>query len=127
MNAAVRAVKEPSTPGLTGYLLFVASWLLHIPARIPALGALRVDLILVGLLFILLVTDKSRAKQPATRTDFLLKLLFGYVLITLPFVEWPGTVMHTGLPNLIKAVVFYYFTIAFVRSERDLKKFMFVF
>jgi hypothetical protein len=32
-----------------------------------------------------------------------------------------------GLENLVKAMVFYYFTVAFVRTERDLKRFLFVF
>jgi putative inorganic carbon (HCO3(-)) transporter len=38
-----------------------------------------------------------------------------------------GSVIGTGIPNFIKAIVFYYFTIAFIRTEKDLKKFVFVF
>ena len=37
------------------YLLFVASWFLHLPARVPTLGAIRLDLILVVLLAVLLL------------------------------------------------------------------------
>jgi O-antigen ligase len=44
-----------------------------------------------------------------------------------PFSEWPGSVVKQGIPDLIKAIVFYYFTIAFVKTESDLKKFVFVF
>jgi O-antigen ligase len=42
-------------------------------------------------------------------------------------VEWPGSVIRAGIPELIKAVVFYYFTVAFVRTEKDLKKVIVVF
>ena len=50
-----------------------------------------------------------------------------YSVLTIPFVEWPGSVIRAGIPNFIKGIVFYYFTIAFVRTEKDLKKLVFVF
>ncbi|HVY07549.1 MAG TPA: O-antigen ligase family protein, partial [Burkholderiales bacterium] len=45
----------------------------------------------------------------------------------IPFVEWPGSAIRFGIEALIKAVVFYYFTIAFVDSESRLKRFLLVF
>jgi O-antigen ligase len=42
-------------------------------------------------------------------------------------VEWPGSVLRFGLINFIKALVFYFFTLKFVRSEGQLKQFMAVF
>src|SRR5581483_3802455 len=44
-----------------------------------------------------------------------------------PLVEWPGSVIRSGIPNYTKAVVFYFFTIALVTDESKLKKFMGVF
>jgi O-antigen ligase len=70
---------------------------------------------------------KSQDTGPTSRIDVLLRVLIAYSVLTIPLVEWPGSVVRFGLPNLIKAVVFYYFTIAFVRTERDLKRFIFVF
>jgi len=117
-----------SNPGLNLYLLFVVSWFVSLPARVPLLGIIRFDLLLVLILGIIAIskkpTDKSSQK---TNTDNLLKVLIIYSILTIPFVEWPGSVIKFGLPNLIKAVVFYYFTIVFIRTERDLKRFIFVF
>lgn len=64
---------------------------------------------------------------PKTSTDKLLKTLVVYSVLTIPFVQWPGSVIGAGIPNFIKGVVFYYFTIAFVRTEADLKRFLGVF
>jgi putative inorganic carbon (HCO3(-)) transporter len=115
------------TPGLNLYLLFVVSWFLHLPARVPALGAMRIDLVLVLVLAFLALTKGPAVEGPRSRTDTLLRVLIIYSILAIPFVEWPGTVIKVGLPDLIKAVVFYYFTIAFVRTERDLRRFILVF
>jgi len=113
--------------GLYGYLAFVISWFLHIPERIPVLGALRVDLLLVAFLIWLSWAnrDPSRARMPTIERR--LWLLLGFAALMIPFAEWPGSVVKAGFPNLIKAVVFYYFTVAFVRSEADLRKFIWTF
>jgi O-antigen ligase len=109
------------------YLVFVASWFLHLGARVPALGAIRIDLILVVVLTILAFAGKSKERTATTEIDKVLRVLFVYALLVTPFVEWPGSVIRTGIPEFIKAVVFYYFTIAFIKSESDLKALVFVF
>jgi O-antigen ligase len=110
------------------YLVFVASWFLHLPARVPALGAIRLDLILVVLLTLLALAGTPRHERlPATPTDKTLRVLILYVLVTMPFVEWPGSVLRFGMAEFVKAVVFYYFTVAFIRSGSDLKAFIAVF
>ena len=103
------------------------SWFLHLPARVSILGDLRIDLLLVAFLSYLAVVKPAESNVVRTRTDTLLRILIVYAIITIPFVEWPGSVIKQGLPNLIKAVVFYYFTIAFIQTEKDLKKFFFVY
>jgi len=114
-----------STPGLNWYLLFIVSWFLHLPARIPFLGLVRADLVLVVILG-LLAMKKSNEVRATTRTGRLVTILVVYAILTVPFVEWPGSVLKSGLPNLIKAAIFYYFTIAFVKTERDLRRFILV-
>lgn len=111
--------------GFRLYLCFIVSYFLHLPARIPLLAVIRFDLILIGLIFgfILIRKDEKRGKS-SNRTDQLLKILFAYILLSLPFAQWPGTVLHTGIPNLIKAAIFFYFTIALIDSERKLKIYM---
>ena len=109
------------------YLLFVASWFLHLAARVPSLGTIRIDLILVLLLVFLAFSSRPKESAAATAMDKALRVLFAFVILAAPFVEWPGSVLRDGIPGFIKAVVFYYFTIAFIRSESDLKTFLTVF
>lgn len=113
--------------GLNVYLLFVVSWLLHLPARVSLLEILRLDLVLVAILSFLALSKTTANTGPSKRTDALLRSLIVYSILTIPLVEWPGSVIKSGIPNFIKAIVFYYFTIAFVKTEKDLKKLIFVF
>jgi putative inorganic carbon (hco3(-)) transporter len=109
------------------YLLFLVSWFLHLPSRMPFLGELRFDFVLVAILGVLAILGREKEGLTLSGTDKLLWVLIAYSFLTLPFVEWPGSVVKFGLPNFIKVVVFYYFTISFVKTERDLKVFVFVF
>ncbi|MGO9803201.1 MAG: O-antigen ligase family protein [Steroidobacteraceae bacterium] len=113
--------------GLYGYLAFVISWFLHVPERIPVLGVLRVDLLLVAFLAWLSWSNRDPSRSPMPTIERRLWLLVGFAVLMIPFAEWPGSVVKSGFPELIKAVVFYYFTVAFVRSEDDLKKFVWTF
>ena len=69
------------------------------------------------------------ARRPGamTDTDKWLRILVVYSLLTIPLVQWPGSVVRFWIEALIKAIIFYYFTIAFVDSESRLKKFIAVF
>ncbi len=127
--------------GLNIYLLFAVSWFLHLGARLPFLGVIRFDLLLVCVLaYLAFVTkgdtsvsmedtsaNKGNASAGGTRTDKMLRLLIAYLILTIPLVYWPGSVINTGIANFIKAVVFYYFTVAFVHTEQDIKRLVFVF
>jgi O-antigen ligase len=113
--------------GLTLYLIFIVSWFLHLGTRLPFLGFIRFDLALVFVLTCLAFSNRSAESDKPATTDILLKALIAYSILTIPFVEWPGSVIRAGIPDFIKGVVFYYFTIAFVRTETDLKKFVGVF
>lgn len=118
-----------SNLGLKIYIVFIISWFLHLPARVPLLGAIRADLLLVLVMCVFALSKKLAGGDAGINTHVgkLLITLIVYSILTIPFVEWPGSVIKIGLPNLVKAVVFYYFTVAFIRTEQDLKKFVFVF
>lgn len=111
------------------YLVFLVSWFLHVGARAPILGALRLDLLLVAMISALIFFSKPEEEYPATpgSTERAIKIMFIYLILSLPLVEWPGSVVRAGIPNYIKAVVFYFFTISLVTDESRLKKFMAVF
>jgi putative inorganic carbon (HCO3(-)) transporter len=117
---------EAITPGLTLYLVFVTSWFLHLPARLEFLGAIRFDLLLVCILAGLAFLRRTGG-QSTSEADKTLRVLIVYTLLMTPFVYWPGSALKSGLPNFVKAIVFFYFTIAFVRTEPDLKRFLLVF
>jgi putative inorganic carbon (HCO3(-)) transporter len=111
------------------YLLFTISWFLHLAARIPALGVIRFDLFLMGLLTVLLFrgTQNEKRESDGDRTGRILQVLAVYAVLTMPFVEWPGSVLRSGLENFFKAILFFFFTKQFVDSERKLRVFLFVF
>jgi len=111
------------------YVLFILSWFLHLPARIPLLGAIRFDLLLICLILVLIFAERgTRSQRPETEAmSRILLILMAYVLLTLPVVEWPGSVLRRGMPDFIKAVVFYFFTVSLLESERRLRIFLGVF
>lgn len=95
------------------------------------LGVVRFDLVLVCIMIFLAASTRypldRTERTERTLADKTLRVLIIYAFVTIPLTEWPGSVFKTGFPNLIKAIVFYYFTIAFVRTEKDLRKFLLVF
>ena len=102
------------------YLLFIVSWFLHLTARIPALGIVRFDLLIVVVLFGMKFLKGSEVGNQI-QDDCSRKLnqfIFTVLLIT-PFAEWPGSVLSRGLTVFLKAVVFFYFTIWFVKSQKQ--------
>jgi O-antigen ligase len=113
--------------GFKLYLLFGTSWFLHLPARVPFLGTIRFDLLLVVAMAILVLANRAETGYQPPQADKWLRALIAYSILVIPFVEWPGTVIRFGLPDLIKAAAFYYFTIAFVKTEKELKQFISVF
>lgn len=116
--------------GFNLYQLFIVSWFLHLTSRFPALGIIRFDLLLILILFWLSFAEKSSkksAKDEPNETVKILKILIIYTILTIPVVEWPGSVIRTGIPNFIKAIVFFFFTVKFVTSKDKLDKFIYTF
>lgn len=109
-------------------MLYIISYFLHLPSRLPFLGFIRFDLILAVLIIVLIIFGQQEKKS--FQIDFMGKCLiclFVYFLISLPFVKWPGSVLHTGFENFFKAVVFFVFTAMTVADERKLRCLVLVF
>jgi O-antigen ligase len=102
------------------YLLFMCSWFLHLPARIPALGAARADLILVAVLAICAVAQGVPEQTGARGARRALTALIIYAIVSIPLVEWPGSVVKIGLPGFVKAFVFFWFTVTLVTTPKRL-------
>ena len=116
--------------GFKLFIVFMVSWFIHLPARIPLLGAVRFDLLLVFTLGVLTILWAQKGREQLfakSQTGKYLAIVFIYAILTIPFAMWPGSVIKSGLPNFIKAVVFYYFTVAFITSEKRVKIIILVF
>src|SRR5688572_28952205 len=106
----------------------MCSWFLHLPARFTPLGAMRADLLLVCVLGVLGVWASQDAKDAGDKSvRRSLWILVFYAAISIPLVEWPGSVVRAGFPEFLKAFVFYWFTVVFVTSPRRLKAALAVF
>lgn len=113
------------TAGYYAYLLFMISWFLHVTARIPLFGAIRLDLLLVVITFAFYLASKKQ--QDYDNSYYRLIQLLIVILLITPFSEWPGSVINVGLPQYIKAIVFYFFSIHFLTDESKIKTFIYVF
>ncbi|QCF26288.1 O-antigen ligase family protein [Hydrocarboniclastica marina] len=109
------------------YLLYLASFFLHIPGRVSILGAIRMDFLLVGAITFFILGSKATKGARLDKASQYLLAIFVYSILVLPLVEWPGSVINNGLVAFIKGAIFYFFTVNLIVSERRLKVFLTVF
>jgi O-antigen ligase len=103
------------------YLFFICSWFLHLTARVPVLGALRMDMLVVVALMACSFAVTDDRPPGNRRISRILWGLVAYALLTIPLVEWPGSVLAFGFPAFFRAFVFFYLTHAFVGTRQRLK------
>ncbi len=129
---------DASSPAVTGsgvsdgvfwvYLYFLVDFFLHLSARIPGYGSLRPTLLLVALISGLLFLERDKLKGRAQDPVFQAVLvLLGYMVLSLPLVEYQGSVIRQNLPEFVKAIVFLFFTALIIDSRRRLVLFLWVF
>lgn len=111
------------------YMFLTVSYFLHLTARVPALGAIRFDLILIiAVLVMPFLEKKGLAKSlEQSRTAKILVAFIVFTVLTIPIVEWPGSVLNQGLMEFIKVVVFFFATLFVVDTRRKLKAFILFF
>jgi len=104
------------------YCLFCLDYFLHFSARIPGLSAARPTMLLFLLITISLVIQGKKTKErfngDITKR---LNILIIYFIISLPLVEFGGSVLSINLISFLKAAVFFYFTVMIIDSEKRLK------
>ena len=117
-----------STACFVFYIYFILDFFLRFSSRIPGYGNLKptvlVFLIISGLLFLNREKLKGRFEDPVFQAFF---LFLGYLVITLPLVEWPGSVIRHNLEDFVKAVCFLFFTALIIDTDRRLKWFLGIF
>src|SRR5215469_7790093 len=135
LQQGVAALQEHGSRNVAFYLFcaFLITYFGRLTRRIPLLGALHFDLVfgLVTLVAVLMGTQRRdlRSRQVTPRGDTWSRLdpiarqlwiLFAYVIVTLPLVKWPGSVVH-NLETWIKSVFFFVFVVMTVDTTRKLK------
>lgn len=103
------------------FSLYLVSFFLRLPARMPVLGEIRFDLILVAAISYLILTAKStKTTRLDSASQYLLAILL-YSIVTLPLVEWPGSVINNGMVAFIKGAIFYFFAVNLIVNSVRLK------
>lgn len=124
-----RNIKPESDLIFNLYLIFTVSFLIRSTARLPILGTIRFEFLLAILLLglILIQPEKVKLSENAKKINNVILLLLAYSILSLPFVEYPGSVIKNNLTDFIKAILFFYFTLYTVTNLRRLKIFIFVY
>jgi O-antigen ligase len=109
------------------YMFYLVSIFLRLPTRLPVLGLIRLDLLLVAVVSFLIFSSKATKGSRLDDASKYLLAIFIYSIFTLPIVEWPGSVINYGMAEFIKGVIFYLFTVSLITTEKRLKILIFVF
>ena len=127
-QSALQRLAQPVSAGCFAvYVFFLLEFFLHFSARVPSLGVLRPTLLSAAVLALMLYLQRDRLigrfdNVPSQR----IRLLLLYLLLSLPFVTWPGSVLNNAA-DFIKAVAFFFFTVAVLDTEKRLRVALFIF
>lgn len=118
----------PSSLPFFFYMLYVLSFFLHSGERYPVIAPLRPDLLFAGLVALSLYPYLRKKVYllglPPARA---LTTLIIVIAITLPFVQWPGSVLRGHWQPFVKGVLFFYFTVLIVDTPNRLRVFVSIF
>src|SRR5690554_1845459 len=80
------------------YVFFLIDFFLHLSARFPAYGVMRPTLLLILIISLSLFLQRERfkgwTKDPIV---YSLGMLLIYIIVSLPLVEWPGSVIKNNV------------------------------
>src|SRR5213080_1650800 len=126
IRRAVQMLQEPGARNAAFYLfcVFLVSYFLHLTARVQVLGTLHFDLLLAAATALAIALGGRRTTPGSSaRMDPVARRLWilgGYILVTIPFVEWPGSVLH-NLETYAKSLCFFFFVVATVDTTKKKK------
>jgi len=110
------------------FQVYQVDFFLHLSARIPGLGILRPTLLMFAIITFMLILQRDkiswRLQHPIIKAFSAFLIL---MIVTLPFVKFPGSVVRFHIPNFLKAIVFLYFAALILDNERRLKTALFTF
>ncbi len=110
------------------YCIYTIDYYVRVSARVPGIAALRPTLLLFGVIILLLLAQSSslKGRLMKTRPARALLALLIYLVLTLPVVTWPGSVVN-NLDPFARATAFFYFTVLIVDTETKLFVFLAIF
>lgn len=127
LQRGVESLRELGTRNAAFFFfcVFIISYFGRFARRVPLLGHLHFDFLLAAItLLAILVAGRNPRSQRHTQTQMdpvarRLWILLGYIIVTIPFVEWPGSVVH-NLESYAKSLCFFFFVVATVDTTRKL-------
>lgn len=136
LQRGVESLREHGARNAAFYIFcaFIVSYFGRLAKRVPFLGAIHFDLVLAALALAAIIFAVPRGARSSRRDVWAemdpvarrLWILLGYIAVTLPFVEWPGSVLH-NLEPYIKSVCFFFFVVATVDTTSKLRTLLFVY
>jgi putative inorganic carbon (HCO3(-)) transporter len=128
IQRGLESLREQGRRNAAFYLFcaFIISYFVRLTARMPMLGKLHFDFVLAAITLAAIVfAGRKTSSPPAAQTQIdpvakRLWILLAYIIVTLPFVEWPGSVLH-NLESYAKSVCFFFFVVATVDTTRKLR------
>lgn len=78
---------------------------------------------MITMVILLGTKEKERGRCEIEKVLWILCL---YILFSLPFVAWPGSVLATGIKEFSKAIAFFFFTTSIITTRKRLKIFWIV-
>ncbi len=110
------------------FLYFICDFFLRFSVRLPGYGVIRPTLLAVASISLLLFLQRDKLKDRFNDPIFrIIFVLLSYIVVSLPFVEWPGSVLRLNIDTFIRSVVFLFFTALIVDTEKRLVWFVSVF
>ena len=100
------------------YCIYVIDFYVRISARVPGVGALHPTILLFAIVLVMLFVQarhlKDRLTTPASKA---LAALLIYVVVSIPFASWPGSVVRNIEPYA-RTLAFFYFTVLIVDTPK---------
>lgn len=103
------------------FIIFVVFTLLSVASRISILGLIRPTVLFIALISLMIIfTSGVKRNRDTSRTTRLLIFFILYLVVSMPFVQWPGSVLRFGIEGFVKVAVFFFFAVQLVDTYRRL-------
>jgi putative inorganic carbon (hco3(-)) transporter len=112
---------ESGVPFWTSVFFMIFTFL-NIPNRAQFIGLLHPTVIFIGMLFIMVLAHGEAVKDrlASSGARWVMRLVL-YILITLPLVQFPGSIIHKNFESFTKWAIFFILISAFADTEKRLK------